>query len=86
MVSKTILAMRVAAVAGLGMTVSACGGSGSGGSTSTTPPVVVATAQEDKFGTAFGTDYRAAANSEPATTNDGDIVAVSLTTEPIDVN
>ena len=86
MVSKTQLLVRVAVAVGLALTVSACGGSGSSGSPATTPPVVTATAQEDKFGTVFGTDYRASANSEPATTNDGDIVAVSLTTEPIDVN
>lgn len=86
MVGKTQLLVRVAIAVGLALTVSACGGSGSNDSTATTPPVVTATAQEDKFGTMFGVDYRAPANSEPATTKDGDIVAVSLTTEPINVN
>ncbi len=86
MVSKMQLVVRVLVVAGLAMTVSACGSSGSGGSTATTPPVVTATAQEDKFGTVFGTDFRATANSEPASVNDSDIVAVSLTTDPVAIN
>ena len=87
MVGNMQLLVRAVAVGGLALGLSACG-SGSGRSTATTvtTPVVTATAQEDKFGTAFGTDYRAVANTEPETTTDGDIVAVSLTTEPIDVN
>ena len=86
MVSKTMMAMRIAAVVGFGMTVSACGGGSGSDATATTPPVIAATPQEDKFGTVFGMDYRASANSEPATTNESDLVAVSLTTEPINVN
>ena len=87
MVGNLQLLIRTAAVGGLALALSACG-SGSNSSTATTivAPVVTATAQEDKFGTAFGTDYRAVANTEPATTADSDIVAVSLTTEPIEVN
>lgn len=74
----------------LALPLAACGGGGGGGSSSggggdtvITPPVVVTTAQEDKFGIAFGNDFRAAMNSEPASVSDGDIVPVSLTTEPI---
>lgn len=85
--SKSQLVMRVLLAAGLAMAVGACSSKPSSStSTAITPPATTATAQEDKFGTAFGTDYRATANSEPASVNDGDIVAVSLTTEPIDVN
>jgi len=46
------------------------------------PPVQVAK-QEDQFGSVFATDFRAMMNGEPATVNDGDIVAISLTTEPV---
>lgn len=84
---KSQLLLRITLAAGLGVAVSACSSKPSSSTaTVTAPPVVTATAQEDKFGTVFGTDYRAVANSEPASANDGDIVAVSLTTEPIPVN
>lgn len=76
---------RALIAGGLALLVSGCGGGGNS-SSSSTPPVVVTTAQEDKFGTVFGMDFRASANSEPAKVNDGDIVAVSLTTEPITIN
>ena len=79
------LLIRASLATGLGLAVSACGG-GKSGSSTTTPPTAVATAQEGKFGSVFATDYRASANSEPANVSDGDIVAVSSTTEPIDVN
>lgn len=85
MASKMQRSVRAILAGGLALMVSACG-SGSSDSTTTTPPTVVLTSQEDKFGTAFGKDYRVTANAEPATTADGDIVPVSLTTEPIDVN
>jgi len=76
----------------LALPLAACGGGGDGGGgggggsgTVITPPTVVTTAQEDKFGIQFGIDFRALMNSEPASVNDGDIVPVSLTTEPIDI-
>ena len=71
----------------LALPLAACGGGGgsSGQDTVITPPKVTTTAQEDKFGINFGTDFRAAMNSEPASVADGDIVPVSLTTEPIDI-
>ena len=37
---------------------------------------------EDKFGTKFATVSRAPANSEPAKVEDGDLLPVSNTTEP----
>ena len=72
------------------LTLAACGGGGGGGSPDAppvvvTPPTVITTAQEDRFGVAFGTDFRASLNSEPANVSDGDIVPVNLTTEPIDI-
>lgn len=70
----------------LALSLAACGGGGGGGSdTVVTPPVVVATAQEDKFGVAFGAAFRAPLNGEPVPVNEGDIVPVSLTTDPINI-
>ncbi len=77
------IAQRALVGTALALALSACGGGGGGGDTQVEPPKVVTTAQEDRFGTAFGTDFRAAANSEPANVSDTDIVPVSLTTEPI---
>lgn len=67
-----------------GTALSSCGGNGNGGQTAVTPQPTptTATAQETNFGTAFGVDFRATANSEPAAVADGDIVPVNLTTEP----
>lgn len=70
---------------GLAALLSACGGGGGSTSTPVTPPTVVATGQEDKFGTKFGQDFRADPNSEPAPVNDTDIVPVTLTDNPIDI-
>lgn len=73
----------------LGLPLAACSGGGGGRSERPSqPPTVVApapTQQEDRFGLAFGSYFRASANSEPSPVNDGDIVAVSFTTEPIDL-
>ena len=41
--------------------------------------------QEDQFGVRFGTAFRADNNSEPYSPADGDIAAVSFTTEPVDI-
>ena len=78
---------RVLITFGLALALAACGGSGGGGTdTVVDPPKVVVTNQEDQFGTAFGTDFRTAANTDPSpTVNDGDIVPVSLTTEPVNI-
>lgn len=84
MISKSQLLMRALLAGGLALSVSACGSNNSS-SSQTTPPTVTTTAQEDKFGTAFGTDFRASNNSEPANVSDGDVVAVSLTTEPVNI-
>jgi hypothetical protein len=70
----------------LGLALAACGGGGGGSDKAPDPPLVITTPQEDKFGAAFGTAFRADANSEPKQVNEGDIVPVSWTTEPIDIN
>ncbi len=78
------LALRGASMLGLGLAIAACGPSnrnappnGGGG------PITVR--QEDQFGMQFGTAFRADNNSEPYSPADGDIVAVSLLTEPADI-
>lgn len=80
------LVQRALIGAVLALPLAACGGGGgSGRDTVVTPPVVTTTAQEDLFGTKFGADFRAPMDSEPASVSDGDIVPVSLTTEPINI-
>ncbi len=59
--------------------LSACGGGG-GGSVAVTP--VTPQRLEDTFGTQFGIDYRAPANSEPVKPAPGDIIPLNLTVEP----
>lgn len=73
----------------LALSLAACGGGGGGGGGTSdkpgAPTTVITTAQEDRFGVGFGIAFRAPLNSEPVNVNDGDIVPVSLTTEPIDI-
>lgn len=71
--------------ASLAAALAACGGPGGGRDKPPVPPTVVTTSQEDKFGVKFGQNFRAPAQSEPASVNDGDLVPVSWTTEPIDI-
>lgn len=80
-------------VSALVLSASACSSNDNGsGSTSNVttpaPPVVVAPPprQEDQFGVAFGTAFRAASDGEPFQVQDGDLTAVSLTTEPVTIN
>lgn len=82
--TKKLLIQRALMTTALALSLAACGGGG-GSDAVVTPPKTTVTAQEDKFGVAFGNDFRAPMNSEPATVADGDIVPVSLTTEPIDI-
>jgi hypothetical protein len=81
---KTQLLLQASAVTVLATGLAACG---NGNSTPTpTPGQTAAARQEDQFGIAFGNDFRADPNSEPAQVADGDVVAVSLTTEPVTIN
>ncbi len=79
------LALRGAVMLGLGLAIAACGSSNN----NTTPPNngggTITVRQEDQFGIQFGTAFRADNNSEPYNPVDGDIVAVSLLTEPVDI-
>ena len=84
---KTLL--RSASVFGLGLALSACGSSSSVppiASPAPTPAPSTAVRQEDQFGTQFGIAFRADPNSEPFAVNDGDLVAISFTTEPVTIN
>lgn len=65
--------------------LSGCDDKGSSSSSSTSTVTTQTPAFEDQFGTQFGVLYRAAANTDPANVNDGDVGAVSLTTEPVAV-
>ena len=71
---------RLALLGVVGLALAGCGGGG-GSSTSTTP--VVVPSLESNFGTAFNTDFFASPNSEPVVPMAGDIIALSLTTEPM---
>ena len=64
-------------------TLAACGGSKNIG-TATAPPVtfVAPAPQENAFGANFGTAFRAPQKATPVTPADGDIVGLSLTTNP----
>lgn len=64
-------------------TLAACGGGAD--NTTPPPPPVTTVVQEDTFGVAFGTAFRADPNSTPIEPKDGDIVPLSLTTEPVDI-
>ncbi len=62
--------------------LTACGNSNNA-SAPATPPVVVAPApQENAFGANFATAFRAADTAAPIVPADGDIIPLSLTTEP----
>lgn len=76
---------RALLVALMASGLAACG-NGSGSDTpAPPPPPVVATPQENQFGANFATAYRAANTSAPITPADGDIIPLSLTTNPVNV-
>ena len=64
-------------------TLAACGGGADNTAPPPSPPTTVV--QEDRFGAVFGTAFRADANGTAVEPKDGDIIPLSLTTEPVDV-
>jgi hypothetical protein len=72
---------RLLLLGAAGLSLAGCGGGGGGGSAATAPPLVIPF--EAQFGTGFNTDFAASPNSQPATPSASDIVAVSLTTQPV---
>ncbi len=83
--TKTI---RIATVALLASGVAACGGDGNSASTPPTTPTVITPAakQETLFGAGFATSYQQSPTATPTTPVDGDIIPLSLTTEPVTLN
>ena len=74
--------LTAAGVALLALSVSACGGGGGGGGGggTTTPPPASFAAQ---FGAGFGAAFGASANSDPRELAAADVIAPSLTAEPV---
>ena len=82
--SRKTKLLRGGAVILLAAGLAACGSSGY--APTPTPTQTVTALQEDQFGVVFGNDFRAALNSEPFLVSDGDLIAISLTTEPVTIN
>ena len=80
------LVVRGSLVLLLGLTIAACGSSKDTPNPQPTTPPPVVVRQEDQFGMAFANAFRADNNSEPFSPQDGDIVAISFTTEPVSIN
>ncbi len=59
------------------------GNNNSSSSAAITPPATPA--PEDQFGKQFGVLYRTAANTDPANVNDGDVIALTLTADPLPI-
>lgn len=83
----TSLIRNFAIAAVLGVGLAACGGGGSDSPPPPPPPVVVPpppppTKLEDSFGVGFGMAFRADMNTEARDPVPGDLIPLSLTTEP----
>jgi multidrug efflux pump subunit AcrA (membrane-fusion protein) len=63
--------------------LAACGGGGDPPPPAPPAAPVVVAKQEDQFGANFASAFRASPTSEPITPVDGDIIALSLTAEPV---
>ena len=83
---KTRLVLQASAAVMLATGLAACGSGNRNGTPAPTPGQTGAARQEDQFGLMFGTDFRADPNGEPSPVADGDLIAVSLVTEPITIN
>ena len=76
--------LRASTVIALAAALAGCGSGAN--APAPTPTQTVTALQEDQFGVVFGTDFRNPANSEPFVVFDGDIIAISLTAEPVTIN
>ena len=77
---------QIAAISMMAGGLSACGGGGN--STPAPPPVVVpppAPKLEDGFGTNFGIDFRADPNTDAKDPLPGDLIPLSLITDPVTI-
>ena len=78
---------RAVLVAAMGSGLAACGNSGGNASApAPPPPPIVVQRQEDQFGANFATDFRAGSTANPATPANGDIIPLSLTTNPVNLD
>lgn len=82
--SKKKLAGAGAVVAS-SLVLAACSSSSNVAAPAPTSTASTAVRQEDQFGLAFANDFRSAANGEPAVVNDGDLIPVTLLSEPISI-
>lgn len=77
---------RILAVCLAGTALASCGGGGGGDNAAPAPPVVVppppAPRLEDGFGANFGIAFRADPNTEARDPVAGDIIPLSLVTDP----
>ena len=64
--------------------LAACGGGGSDGATAPPPPTMTPQGAQ-RFGLGFATSFGASANSDPRDPGMNDIIALSLTSDPIEV-
>ena len=79
--------LAASAVVASSLILSACSNSDTIPTATPTPtPPTAVVKQEDVFGLAFGNDFRASADGEPFAVNDGDLIPVTLLTDPITVN
>lgn len=78
--------LAASAVVASSLILSACSNKDTIPTATPTPtPSTAVVKQEDMFGLAFGNDFRAAANGEPVAVNDGDLIPVTLLTDPISI-
>ena len=78
--------VRAALLLAAAAALSACGGGSKTTSSAAAPAVVVAPAlPENAIGASFGTAFRASETAAPVMPADGDILPLSLTTDPVKV-
>ena len=82
--SKTRLVLAVS-LAAAGLALAGCSGGGSG-MAMMQPSPVPPPRLEDQLGSNFGVSFRQTMTTEPTDPMAGDLGAVSLTTEPLEVN
>lgn len=79
---KTLVILRnVAAVTFIAAGLAACGGGGGGGSVAVTPPPTPGI--QSSFGAGFAALFSAGPNTDPGNPSASDIIALSLTTDPV---
>ncbi len=84
--TPTVFLSRAGVAAALAAGLSACGGGSDGGGNVVNPPnppAPPAAKFEDQFGAGFGAAYRVASNADPVEPSPGDLIPLSLTTDPV---